>query len=70
MKNSKVIPDSVSLKRDVAILLVSKQTFSCLLLLVEDDEQVAGAFRTEGQHDALHYGGQDGQSQQQRPQSV
>lgn len=35
-------------------------TFSCLLFLVEDDEQVPGAFGAEGQHDALQYGRQDG----------
>ncbi|TNN81117.1 hypothetical protein EYF80_008773 [Liparis tanakae] len=35
-----------------------------------DDEQVARAFRAEGQQDALQDGRQDGESQQQRPQSV
>lgn len=50
--------------------LCGAATFSGLLILVEDDEQVPRALGAEGQHDGLQDGRQDGQGQQQGPQIV
>lgn len=45
-------------------------TFFSLLLLPEQDVEVAGALGAQRQQQGLHYGGSSGQTQQQRPHFI